>query len=70
MNTNKKGNPLSDRPAEKELREETNKPAPLFNKTDRNFQRQNQGPQDGTSSDPVSEDKPDGSSSDEEKDII
>lgn len=60
-----------DRAAEEALRDEVNKPAPLYNKTDRNFQRENQGPQSGSTNDPVNEQQGgEGSSSGEEKDII
>jgi hypothetical protein len=63
-------NPKNDPAAREALRDEANKPEPLYDKTDRNFQRQNQGPQDGTTNDPVDEQQPEGSSSEEEKDII
>lgn len=64
-------NPKNDQAAREALRDEANKPEPLYDKTDRNFQRQNQGPQDGTTSDPeISGQENEGSSSDEEKDII
>jgi hypothetical protein len=64
--------PANDPAAQEALRDETNKPEPLYDKTDRNFQRANQGPQEGTTHDPVDEQEevPGGSSSEEEKDII
>jgi hypothetical protein len=70
MNTNKKGDRLCDRQDEEPLREETNKPVPLNNKAERNFQRQNQGPQQDIITNPVTGEERDGSSSGEEKDII
>lgn len=64
-------NPKNDPAAQDALRDEANKPAPLTDKTDRNFQRLNQGPQQGTTNDPEFSDKQqEGSSSEEEKDII
>ena len=63
--------PSNDPAARDALRDEANKPDPLYDKTNRNFQRQNQGPQDGTTSDPeISDQQNEGSSSAEEKDII
>lgn len=65
--------PKNDPAAQDGLRDESNKPEPLYNKTDRNFQRQNQGPQDGSTHDPKvtgKQQEEEGSSSGEEKDII
>ncbi len=63
--------PSNDPAARQALRDEANKPEPLYDKTDRNFQRQNQGLQDGTTNDPeMTGEENGGSSSDEEKDII
>ena len=63
--------PSNDPAAKDALRDEANKPEPLYDKTDRNFQRQNQAPQDGTTNVPeMSNDQIEGSSSGEEKDII
>jgi len=71
MDKNNEYNPKNDPAAQEALRDEANKPEPLYDKTDRNFQRQNQGPQSGSANDPVNEQQPEqGSSSDEEKDII
>jgi uncharacterized protein YdaT len=62
--------PKNDPAAQDALREEANKPDPLYDKTDRNFQREDQGPQSGSTNDPVNEEEEKGSSSKEEKDII
>jgi uncharacterized protein YdaT len=63
--------PKNDPAAREALRDEANKPEPLYDKTDRNFQRHNQGPQQGSTSDPeMSDQQNEGSSSEEEKDII
>lgn len=62
--------PKNDPAAREALRDEANKPEPLYDKTDRNFQRHNQGPQEGTTNDPEISDENKGSSSGEEKDII
>lgn len=72
MNRDDKFSPKNDPAAQEALREEGNKPDPLYNKTDRNFQRQNQGPQNGTTHDAVMENEQEAerSSSNEEKDII
>ena len=64
-------NPKNDRAAQDALRDEANKPDPLYDKTNRNFQRHHQGPQQGSTSDPeISDQHKEGSSSGEEKDII
>lgn len=62
----------NDRAAEEALRDEANKPEPLYDKTNRNFQRMNQGPQQGTTHDPevTGSEQSKGSSKGEEKDII
>lgn len=63
--------PGIDRAAEEALREEANKPAPLYDKTDRNFQRDYQGQQQGNSKDiTTSQQDAKGSGSGEERDII
>lgn len=64
--------PKNDPAAQDALRDEANKPEPLYDKTDRNFQRENQGPQQGNNHDVTGkeEHEQEGSSSGEEKDII
>jgi hypothetical protein len=64
--------PKNDPAAQEALRDEANKPEPLYDKTDRNFQRENQGPQEGSNKDVTGEEQhqQEGSSSEEEKDII
>jgi hypothetical protein len=65
--------PGNDPAAQDALRDEANKPDPLYDKTNRNFQRPNQESQQGTTNDPVGrqqQQEPEGSSSEEEKDII
>lgn len=66
-------NPGNDPAAQDALRDEANKPRPLYDKTNRNFQRPNQESREGTTSDPVDQQQQqeaEGSSSEEEKDII
>lgn len=71
MDKKEQYSPKNDPAAREALRDEANKPGPLYDKTGRNFQRQNQGPQEGTTSDPViNDEQKESSSSDEEKDII
>jgi hypothetical protein len=69
MNSKNQYSPKNDRAAQEALRDEANKPEPLYNKTDRSFQRtededvndkETTGRQAGTK----------GSASKEEKDII
>jgi hypothetical protein len=69
MDNKDQNKPGNDAAAQEALRDESNKPEPLYNKTDRNFQRENQGPQSGSTNDNVNEQQ-EGSSSKEEKDII
>lgn len=71
MNRKEQNVPQSDRETQDALRDEANKPEPLYDKTNRNFQRQSQDQQQGNNHDKVSgTDDHDGSSSPEEKDII
>lgn len=72
MDTKDQYSSKNDPAAQDALRDEANKPAPLYDKTDRNFQRENQGPQQGNNHDVTSEEQheQEGSSSGEEKDII
>lgn len=63
-------NPNNDKAAQDALKDEANKPGPLYDKTNRNFQRQYQGPQQGSTNDNVEQQDQKGSSSNEEKDII
>ncbi len=71
MDKKDKYNQKNDPAAQDALRDEANKPEPLYDKTDRNFQRENQGPQQGNNHDVTNEEhEQEGSSSGEEKDII
>ncbi|MCE3281821.1 MAG: hypothetical protein K0Q66_558 [Chitinophagaceae bacterium] len=66
METNKQGKLSSDPTAEEALRDEANKPEPLYDKTIRNFQR---AEQDGETPGAGNDSEHKGSSSPEEKDI-
>jgi hypothetical protein len=65
MNRKDQYSPKNDRAAQEALRDEANKPEPLYNKTDRNFQQASQG--DAKDNNITGRQ---GSASKEEKDII